>query len=365
MPVCLRDGERKLMINDLQLRKAEHIKIALLEDVEYNGRPYWEDVELVHTALPEIDLSDVQLSTSFLGWNLSYPFCISALTGGCPEAWKINKALAESAKYFNICMQTGSIRAYLESEDELYTYKVVREVSDSIPVMLNIGIPQAKTNLEKIKKIVELMRADACVIHLNFLQEAVMVEGEPYASEALSTIEKLVKSLSIPVIVKETGCGISKELAEKLRDIGCAAIDVSGKGGTSMALIEKQRAKWKGNKMYERIAQTFSFWGIPTPVCIYMARDCGIPLIGGGGIKTGLDAAKAIALGADVVAVGRPLLLCAIQGLEKIVEYLETFFMELRIALFLTGSKNCSELKSKKTIITGKTREWIQALEKE
>ncbi|MCS7280594.1 MAG: type 2 isopentenyl-diphosphate Delta-isomerase [Desulfobacterota bacterium] len=347
------------MTKDTSERKSEHVEIALKEDVEFR-HSVWEDIEILHECLPELDLREVDPSVSFLKWHFKYPFIISALTGGWSGAEEINRVLALVAKHFSIGLETGSLRPLLESDEYEKTYRIPKLISPDVPLFLNIGAVQVTTeNPARIKRIVEKMEADALVVHLNFLQEAVMIEGEPFAKGCFSAIERLISVLPVPVIVKETGSGISKETAAKLKSIGVSAIDVGGKGGTSMALIEKKRAELRNNKTYQRLCQTFAFWGIPTPISIIEVKDLGIPIIGSGGIRTGLDAAKAIALGADLVGMARPLLLSAVNGVEQTIEFLENFFLELKVAMFLTGSKTCADLKEKKLIITGRTREWL------
>ncbi|MCX7857477.1 MAG: type 2 isopentenyl-diphosphate Delta-isomerase [Deltaproteobacteria bacterium] len=341
-------------------RKVEHLEVALSDEVESNKISFWQDVELIHTCLPEIDIDEIDLSVSFLGWKLKYPFILSALTGGCKRAEKINRVLAEVAKHFSVGMQLGSGRVLFENEAYLHTYRIARDIAPEIPLFANIGVPQInKQNFEKIKRMVESIGADGLVVHLNFLQEALMIEGEPFAKDRLSAIENLVKFLSVPVIVKETGCGISREIAMKLKDLGVSALDVAGKGGTSMALIELKRAKLRNNLRHERLCRIFSDWGIPTPISIIEAKTSGLPIIGSGGIRTGLDAAKAIALGADLVGMARPLLLWAQVGTDKVIDGLEIFFNELKIAMFLTGSRNLSDLRKKRVLIKGQVREWI------
>jgi isopentenyl-diphosphate delta-isomerase len=345
-------------------RKSDHIRIALNEDVEVRLDAGWEDIHLLHNPLPEIDLSEVDLSTSFLGKGLKYPFVISALTGGCEEASHINETLAVVASEFGIAMEIGSQRILLEERDWEWTYSIARKVSPDILLMANIGAPQvvAEKDRERVESLVEMLKADALVIHLNFLQEAVMVDGEPKARGCLSAIEMLASSLSVPVIVKETGAGIPQDLAKRLKELNVSALDIGGAGGTSMALIESFRSKKAPNPIYERLGRTYSRWGIPTPVSILGARQAGLSLIASGGIRTGLDAAKAIALGADLVGVARPMLQAAVKGREEVRSYLKAFFLELRVGMFLCGALTIADLKGKRVLITGHTKEWLEGL---
>lgn len=365
MPICLTDGER--VVDPNSSRKSEHLEIALKEDLEYDGDSFFDDLELIHNPAPEIDFEEVDPSTQFLGKTLNYPFIISALTGGCKEALEINRILAQAAQHFSIGMQLGSQRVLLDSDEYLESYKVVRDFAPNILLFGNIGAPQLikeykGKSLYRIQRLIDLVGADALVVHLNFLQEGVMIEGERTSKGFLEAIESLVEALEVPVIVKETGCGIPEHLAVKLKDTGIYALDTGGKGGTSMARLESIRAKRKGYEKFHKVAETFRSWGIPTPISVIVCKRSGLPVIASGGIRSGLDCAKAIAIGADLVGVARPLLLCAKEGLSKTLDYLDTFFFELKLAMFLTGSRNLSDLKTKKVIIKGELNEILSQL---
>ena len=324
---------------------------------------------MLHQCLPEVNLEEIDLSTTFLGKSLKYPFVISALTGGYPEATKLNETLAKAAKYFGIAMEVGSQRSLIESPEVIRSYSIVREAAPEAFIIANIGaaqlIPQRESpgySLEQIGTLIEAIRADALAIHLNFLQEAIMIGGDTRAKGCTEAIGRIVRSVNLPVIVKETGCGISKAEALRLKEEGVAALDLGGAGGTNMALVESYRAAQYKNQRHQKLGQSFGGWGLPTAISILEAKASGLPIIGSGGIRNGIDAIKALALGAALVGVARPLLICATKGYETVVEWLEGFFDELKVTMFMIGASRVKDLPEKKVCILGKTREWLQQL---
>jgi isopentenyl-diphosphate delta-isomerase len=250
------------------------------------------------------------------------------------------------------------------------TYSTAREAAPHAFIAANIGAAQliaqksgVNYTLEQIKGLVEAIGADALVIHLNFLQEAVMMEGESRARGCTEAIGRIASSIAVPLIVKETGAGISKSQALQLKSRGVAALDIGGAGGTSMALVESHRAASHQKQGFQRLGQTFADWGIPTAISIVEARSSGLPIIASGGIRNGLDAAKALALGANLVGIGRPLLSHALtKGYDGVIEWLEVFFDELSVAMFLAAAATIEELNQKRLIITGKTKDWLEQL---
>ena len=330
-------------------RKLEHLKIAARENVEH-GDTWLNDVILIHNSLPEMDLNRIDTSISFMGKKLKAPVMIVGMTGGVEEAGEINKDLAEVAENLGIGFGVGSQRAMLERPDVWDTY-YVRERAPSTLVVGNIGLAQIDQYPEK--KIIELMRkinADALAVHLNPAQEAVQPEGDWDFSGKHTTLAKIADQ--IPVIAKEVGNGISRETALTLRRLGVKAVDVGGWGGTNWVKIDAMRA---GEKT------PFVDWGIPTAASILETSQV-LPTIATGGIRTGLDAAKAIALGASLVGIGLPVLRWYFAGGKKRVESeLLKFIHELKIAMFLTGSQNVGELQNTDLVITGKLREWCLA----
>jgi isopentenyl-diphosphate delta-isomerase len=350
-------------------RKAEHLHVCTTMDVEAKMEQGWEDVHLPHECLPEIDRSEIDLSAEFCGRHFHYPLIISALTGGHAKAAAINETLAKAAEQFGIGMELGSQSPLIDFPHLERSYSIAREAAPNAFLVANVGATrliqqQGSTacTLEQIQRLIQVIRADALAIHLNFLQESVMPEGDAKAKGCTEAIARIAQAISIPLIAKETGAGISKAQALKLKENGASALDVGGAGGTSMALVEAHRAALHQNLRYERLGQTFAHWGIPTIISTIEARASGLPIIASGGIRSGLDAAKALAVGANLIGVAKPLLNCAIKGYEAVVDWLETFFSELSIAMFLSAARSIKELQQKKVVILGKSREWLEQL---
>lgn len=337
-------------------RKLEHLKIASTQNVQAKQKTNWlEYAELVHQPLPEINKSDIGLSVKFLGKKLDYPILISGMTGGHAAAQKTNEILAKAAERTNIAMGVGSQRAMLEDPKLAYTYQV-REFAPSILLIGNLGVPQVeKYSSAGIEKAAKAIAADAFAIHLNNLQETVQHEGDTNAKSSTSAIAKICKASKIPIIAKETGAGISREAASALVKAGVSAIDIGGAGGTSWGAVEILRKKEKREPDLE-----FWDWGIPTAASILEVRSVSktIPLIASGGIRTGLEAAKCFALGADLVGIAHPFFKASEKGVDAVAEAIEDVAEGLRNAMFLTGSKNITELKKSKTALTGKLFEW-------
>jgi isopentenyl-diphosphate delta-isomerase len=266
-------------------------------------------------------------------------------------------------------MELGSQSVLLHSSAMEYTYSIARETAPGVFLMANIGASslieqQGRTpcTLDQIRQLLDIIRADALTIHLNFLQESVMPEGDSRARGCLNAIEGIVREIGLPVVLKETGAGISRAQAERLKDIGVSALEIGGAGGTSMALLESQRARRNNDLVHEALGATFAHWGIPTPVSLVEARSSGLPIVASGGITNGLEAAKALALGATLVGVARPLHIAAARGLEAVVEWLELFFEELSVAMFLSAASTISILHQRKTLVLGRTKEWLEQL---
>lgn len=335
------------MITD---RKLEHLLICENYDIEFRDKTTgFEDVELIHKALPEINKNTIDLSTEKFGKKLDSPFFITAITGGHPYSKSINKKLAIAAEDKNIALGVGSQRAAIEHPELSDTYTVVRDNAPNCLLIGNIGAPQ----LDLAQDAVEMLDADILAIHLNPLQEAIQPEGDLDARNYIDSIRDIVDLIDIPVMAKETGCGISAECAKQLVDAGVSYIDVEGAGGTSWAAVETYRSD---DKFY---GETFWDWGIPTAVStVEVASSVDVPVISSGGIRTGLEAAKAIALGADAVGMALPFLKNSI-SIEKITSYIGKLEESLRIAMFLVGAKNIDELKNSNLIIKGETRQWL------
>ncbi|MBU3901960.1 MAG: type 2 isopentenyl-diphosphate Delta-isomerase [Candidatus Thermoplasmatota archaeon] len=337
----------------IEKRKNEHVKICLEKNVQAS-KNYWKDVRLIHNALPEIDKDEINLSTKFFGKKLDAPIIIAGITGGFQGAKKINQNLAEAASILGIGFGIGSQRAGIENKSLSETYSVVKKYD--IPFVIgNIGAPQLvkqknkkSLSIKEIKETIDMIDADCLAVHLNFLQEIVQGDGDTNAKGCIDAIEKIKKLIKTPVILKETGSGISFELARKIKKMNIG-VDVGGLGGTSFASVEYYRAK---NKTQKRIGKTFWDWGIPTPTSILNCKKAGIKnIIGTGGIRTGADGAKAITIGADCFGIAYPLLKPAMKNAKNVVEELKIFIEELKSAMFLVGAKNIRELKNKTVVL--------------
>jgi len=343
-------------------RKAEHVNIILNEDVSA-GYDYWGDVHLLHHALPEIDLDDIDLSVTFFGKKLEAPLVISSMTGGFGMGGEINANLAKAAAEVGVAMGVGSQRAAIEKPELEPTYAVVKD--HDVPLLFaNLGAPQLIPQAGKraygvadAKKAMDMIGADALIVHLNFLQEVVQPEGDRRAKGCLAAIKTL--AARFPVMAKETGAGVSGEMAASLKTVGVKAIDVGGLGGTSFSAVEHYRARKEASSLKERLGATFWDWGIPTPASIVLA-DVGLPLVATGGVRTGLDAAKGIALGATAAGMAKPMLEAANVSADAVAAELRSVIEELKAAMFLTGASSIAELQDRQVIVNPPTATWIE-----
>jgi len=348
------------MMKKIEKRKADHIEVTLEESVT-SPHNYWDDIKLVHDSLPELNIDDIDTSTTFLGKRLAFPLIVTAITGGYSKAEKINRNIAEACQNLRIGMGVGSQRAALESGDER-SYSVLKDYD--IPLKIgNVGAPQLIKQKRgeifskgSLKKAFDMVDADLLGVHLNFLQEIVQSEGDANAKGCLEAIREIAREF--PVIVKETGAGISNEVALKLKGTGIRGIDVSGTGGTSFSAVEMYRSKRIGDPRGVTIGKTFRDWGIPAPVSVIWA-NVGLPLIASGGITNGVQIAKGMVLGAGCGGTARSVLKEALESPRSVENKLVLMLEEFKAALFLTGSKSVSELGEKDYIITGALRDWI------
>ena len=321
-------------------RKAEHIALALDRRMQVEGS--WFDAwQLEHAALPELDYADIDVSTSFLGRRLAAPLLISCMTGGTEEATRINRNLARGAERAGIALGVGSQRKAIEDPSLADSFRV-RAEAPSVPLLANLGAVQLNYGfgIDECRAAVEMIDADALVFHLNPLQEAIQPEGQCDFSDLVRKIGGVVRELEVPVIVKEIGCGLSAETARRLQEVGVEIFDTAGVGGTSWARIEAARA---GDV---EIGELFADWGVPTTRSIReLAAIPGLTVIGSGGVRNGLDAAKAIALGADLVGLAQRFLEAADESAEAVAAKAARVRRELEIAMFCAGAADLEALR--------------------
>ncbi len=329
---------------DTEARKSRHLDICLEDDVASRLDAGFSAVRLRHEALPEFALADVDCSTEFLGFRLRAPLIISSMTGGTARAGEINRRLAAAAEAAGIALGLGSGRAALENADLAVTY-AVRHVAPTIPLYANLGAVQLNygVTVEDARRLVDLHGANGLYLHLNPLQEALQPHGDTNFRDLLPKIGRLCATLEVPVLAKGVGSGIAAATARRLRDAGVAAIDVAGAGGTSWALVEGRRA---GDAQRERIAEAFGDWGYATARATAEVRAAlpGMPLVASGGIRTGVDIAKSIALGADLCGIALPFLAAADESEAAVHALVAELIGALRIAQFASGSRSLAEL---------------------
>lgn len=328
----------------VERRKADHIRINLDEDVSFRLTTGLEKVRFMHQALPELSLAEIDTHTPILGKILRTPLLISSMTGGTQEAHRINLTLAEAAQQAGMAMGLGSQRAAVADANLAYTYQV-RDVAPDILLLANLGAVQFNYGygLAECQRAVDMVQADALILHFNVLQEAVQPEGDSNFAQLLPKIEQICKQLPVPVIAKEVGWGFSERAARQLVEAGVAAIDVAGAGGTSWSQVEMHRAP---TKRHARIAAAFRDWGIPTASSIRFCRAAapGLPIFASGGLKNGIDIAKCIALGANLGGLAGEFLRAAVHGVAAVVELADTITTELKIAMLCAGAKDLTAL---------------------
>lgn len=334
-----------------QTRKADHLRICLESDVQFNNTTNGLDrYRFSHCCLPEINRSEIDTTITFLGKQLGAPLLISSMTGGTEQAKIINSRLAKVAQHYKIAMGVGSERVAVENPKVADTF-AVRSLAPDIFLFANLGAVQLNYNygIDQCQQAIDILQADALILHLNPLQECIQTEGDTNFRGIIDKISKLCYILPVPVIAKEVGNGISREMAQKLIDAGVAAIDVAGAGGTSWARIEGERAT---DARQRRLGNTFANWGLPTAECITAIRDLNseIPLIASGGLRNGLDVAKAIALGADLGGLAWPFLQAAAESESALNLLVDILIAEITTVLFCTGNANLSELKKSQTL---------------
>jgi len=326
-------------------RKADHIRIAIEEDVGFGALTTGlERYRFVHQALPEVDLDDVDTSTTLFGRRLAAPILISCMTGGVARGGLINRTLAAAAQHAGVAIGVGSQRAALDDPSLAETFEV-RELAPDVPLLANLGAAQLAEPdaLERCRAVVEMIDADALVIHVNPLQEAIQPEGTTRFAGLIARIGDVASAVDVPVVVKEVGWGIAENVARRLAEVGVAGIDVAGAGGTSWSEVERRRIE---DPVMVRVAEEFREWGIPTAESVIQCRR-GYPdglVIASGGLRTGLDAAKTLGLGADAAGFAAPLLKAAVVSRRAVDERLRGIIEGLRIAMFCVGAATVADL---------------------
>jgi isopentenyl-diphosphate Delta-isomerase len=328
-------------------RKNEHLDIVLGNlGRGTNAKTGFDGIVFVHNALPEIHLDDIRLSTSFLAKQINAPIIVSSMTGGPQRATDINRNLAIACQELNLALAVGSQRVAIETGYNAGLGAELRRLAPNIPLLANFGAAQLNLGfgVREAQQAVDMIEADALIIHLNPLQEALQTEGDRNWKGLFNKIETLARELAVPIVVKEVGCGISGQLARRLIDAGVSVIDVAGAGGTSWAAVEAERAATKHQKA---VAGAFVDWGQSTAAAIIDVRmHCSTAVvIGSGGVKSGLDAAKAIRLGADIVGQAAGVLHAATQSAQAVVDHFNIAIDQLRVACFCTGSSSLDELR--------------------
>lgn len=321
-------------------RKAEHISLALEDRMQLSAH-FFDRYVFDHLALPEIDMADIDLATSFLGYTLRAPLLISCMTGGTGEASRINQNLAAAAQEAGIAIGVGSQRKAIEDPAQVQSFQI-RAVAPDVPILANLGAVQLNYGfgIDECRRAVEMIEADALVLHLNPLQEALQPEGQTNFSGLVAKIAGIVKVLEVPVLVKEIGCGLSMETARRLKEAGVEILDTAGLGGTSWARIEASRAN------DAELGEIFAGWGVATPRSIRDLRSLGgLTIIASGGVRNGLDAAKAIAMGADLVGMAQLFLEGASKSAQHAGECAARVIRELEIAMFCVGAASVTELQ--------------------
>ncbi|MBS1537443.1 MAG: type 2 isopentenyl-diphosphate Delta-isomerase [Bacteroidetes bacterium] len=328
-------------------RKQQHVELCVNDDVTFRRKTNgFERYEFIHNALPECNFSDISTVTEFLEYRCSMPLLISCMTGGYPDAERINGDLAEICQTFNIPMGVGSQRQAIENSQYHRSFQIVREKAPSIPLLSNIGAPEVAKmkSSDDICRMIDLIKADAMVIHLNPLQELLQPEGSPNFTGVLSGIEQLVRWLEIPIFVKEVGAGISADVAKRLLSVGVKGIDVAGAGGTSWAGVEILR-----NTEQETLSHYWD-WGIPTAECVSQIKplktENNFTLVSSGGIQSAMEIALSLALGADFCASARPMLKALFTGGQnELSAQLNQLQLDLKRIMFLVGAVQIKQLQ--------------------
>ena len=345
--------------DDIGQRKRDHIDICLREDVQFQQRgTLLGDVRLMHEALPELRVDDVDLSVKVAGKRLRYPLYISGMTGGTPEAEEINRDLAAVAQEMGVAFGFGSQRPLLRDASTLPSYQV-RDVAPDALIFGNLGLVQAgEYSIGDIRELIQRTGVDALCLHLNPAQELMQAHGDRDFSGGIDTLKRLRQELEVPLIVKETGCGISRRTAERIRSAGIDTIDVAGAGGTSWVAVETRRAAAERRPL----GQAMWDWGIPTAASLLTAGQVpGLTLLASGGIRGGNDVVNALALGATACGMAHPYLKARDEAGRDGVRRVVTELVEhVRMGMVLTGSRTVSELQQAPRVLVGELQQWVE-----
>jgi len=343
-------------------RKRSHLDLCQNDAVEFQGKTtLFEEVDLIHDALPELAVEDLDLTVEFLGKRLRAPLLITGMTGGTAEAFAVNRDLASVAERCGIGFGLGSQRAMQRDPDTAWTFAIRKYIPTSL-LLANIGLVQAgQASTDDVRQLVKNVAADALCVHLNAGQELIQPEGDRDFRGGYATLARLARDLGVPVIAKETGCGISRRVGEALSRVGIRHLDVSGAGGTSWVRVEALR----GNGSSRRLGELFSNWGIPTAASLAMLRDTELELIASGGLRNGLEMAKAIALGARLCGAALPIYRAyRTAGLDGAVTLIHEFIDGIKAAMLLTGSRTIADLAQQPLVIGERLKAWLAAVQR-
>ena len=353
------------MSRETTRRKADHIRISLTKNVNARRTTTgFEDIAFVHRALPGIEKQKIDTSTAVFNHRFRAPLIVGAITGGTKEAAKINATIAEAVEKLGLGMGVGSQRAAVEKKHLEDTFSSARKTAPNTFLIANLGGVQLVNGygIKEVRTIMDMIDADALAIHLNALQEAVQPEGQTNFGGVLAEIGDISKSLGKPVIVKETGAGIAAEEAVKLENVGISGIDISGAGGTSWAGVEYYRTEGKKDIVQRKLGEVFWDWGIPTVASLVeVLQSVNVPVIASGGVRDGLDIAKAVSLGASLTSFSQPALHAAVKGTREVENLLSLSIEELKTAMFLVGADSLQHLRKTPIILLGKTSKWLNA----